>query len=215
VPNPSQTQRSMPRITTILIFVLALFILFDPSLRNGLGQIVSYGLEPIIGFGGQYPVVTLFLAGIIMTGLTIIIRHFMVDYVEQVKSQKIVAAFNKEFRQARIENNTYKMKKLTEQQPKILQKSMEVSTSQLKLLPITMIIVVPIFAWLSVFMININSAHFAVPWSFNADMNAVYVLPSWILLYSLISVPFGQVLARILRYFSFKKRLKQMKADAK
>jgi uncharacterized membrane protein (DUF106 family) len=205
----------MPRITTILVFVLALFILFDPNLRNGLGQIIGYGLEPVIGFGGRYPVVTLFLAGIIMTGLTIIIRHFMVDYVEQVKSQKIVAAFNKEFRQARMENNTYKIKKLTEQQPKILQKSMEVSSSQIKLLPITMAVVVPIFSWLSVFMGNINSAHFAVPWSSNADMNAVYVLPGWILLYSLVSLPFGQVLARILRYFSFSKRLKQMKADAK
>ncbi|MDH7508253.1 MAG: EMC3/TMCO1 family protein [Methanomassiliicoccales archaeon] len=215
MPNPPRAQSSMPRITTILVFVLALFILFDPNLRNGLGQIIGYGLEPVIGFGGRYPVVTLFLAGIIMTGLTIIIRHFMVDYVEQVKSQKIVAAFNKEFRQARMENNTYKIKKLTEQQPKILQKSMEVSSSQIKLLPITMAVVVPIFSWLSVFMGNINSAHFAVPWSSNADMNAVYVLPGWILLYSLVSLPFGQVLARILRYFSFSKRLKQMKADAK
>ncbi len=211
----SQKQSSMPRITTILVFVLALFILFDPTLREGLGTIVGYGLEPVVGFGGQFPVVTLFLTGIVMTSLTIIVRHFFTNYVEQVRSQKIVSAFNKELRKARAENNTFKIKKLTEQQDKIVQKSMQISTSQLKLMPITMIIVVPIFAWISVFMLQADTTMFAVPWSFNTDLNGVYVLPSWILLYSLISLPFGQVLMRSLRYFSFRKRLEELKAEGK
>jgi len=208
-------QSNMPRITTVLVFVLALFILFDPTLREGLGTIVGYGLEPVVGFDGQFPVVTLFLTGIVMTSLTIIIRHFFTDYVEQVRSQKIVSAFNKELRKARTENNTFKIKKLTEQQDKIMKRSMQVSTSQLKLMPITMIIVVPIFAWISVFMLQVDTTMFAVPWSFNADLNGVYVLPSWILLYSLISLPFGQVLMRSLRYFSFRKRLEELKAEGK
>jgi len=205
----------MPRIMTIFMFVIAVLILFEPNLRNGLGAIVGYGLEPLIGFGGQYPIITLFATGMIMTGLTIVIRHFFVDYVEQVRNQKIVSAFNKELRQARLENNTFKTKKLTEQQDKILKKSMDVTSSQLKLMPITLIIVIPIFAWLSVFMSKIVSSAFSVPWAFNADLNAVIVLPAWILLYSLISVPFGQFLMRTLRYFSFKKRLDQLKAEGK
>ncbi|MDD1768019.1 MAG: EMC3/TMCO1 family protein [Methanomassiliicoccales archaeon] len=206
---------NMPRIMTIFMFVIAVLILFEPNLRNGLGAIVGYGLEPLIGFGGQYPIITLFATGMIMTGLTIVIRHFFVDYVEQVRNQKIVSAFNKELRQARLENNTFKTKKLTEQQDKILKKSMDVTSSQLKLMPITLIIVIPIFAWLSVFMSKIVSSAFSVPWAFNADLNAVIVLPAWILLYSLISVPFGQFLMRTLRYFSFKKRLDQLKAEGK
>lgn len=210
-PQPS----NMPRITTIFMFILAIFILFDPTLRNGLGAIVGYGLEPVVGFGGQYPVVTLFTTGMIMTGLTIVIRHFFIDYVEQIRSQKIVAAFNKELRQAKMENNTFKTKKLMEQQAKILQKSMSVTSSQLKLMPITLIIVIPIFAWLSVFMSRVVSTAFSVPWAFNADLSAAVVLPAWILLYSLISLPFGQFLMRTLRYFSFRKRLNQLKAEGK
>ncbi|MDD1772995.1 MAG: EMC3/TMCO1 family protein [Methanomassiliicoccales archaeon] len=205
----------MPRITTIFMFVLAIFILFEPNLRNGLGAIVGYGLEPLVGFGGQYPVVTLFATGMIMTGLTIVIRHFFVDYVEQVRSQKIVAAFNKELRQARTENNTFKTKKLMEQQAQVLKKSMAVTTSQLKLMPITLIIVIPIFSWLSLFMSKVVSATFSVPWAFNADLNAAVVLPAWILLYSVISLPFGQFLMRTLRYLSFRKRLNQLKAEGK
>jgi uncharacterized membrane protein (DUF106 family) len=197
------------------MFVLAIFILFDPTLRSGLGTIVGYGLEPVVGFGGRYPVVTLFATGMIMTGLTIVIRHFFVDYVEQVKSQKIVAAFNKELRKARMENNTFKTKKLMEQQTKVLKKSMDVTSSQLKLMPITLIIVIPIFAWLSVFMSKVVSTAFSVPWAFNADLNVAVVLPGWILLYSVISLPFGQFLMRTLRYFSFRKRLDQLKAEGK
>jgi uncharacterized membrane protein (DUF106 family) len=210
-PQPS----NMPRITTIFMFMLAIFILFDPTLRNGLGAIVGYGLEPVVGFGGHYPVVTLFTTGMIMTGLTIVIRHFFIDYVEQIRSQKIVAAFNKELRQAKMENNTFKTKKLMEQQAKILQKSMSVTSSQLKLMPITLIIVIPIFAWLSLFMSRVVSTAFSVPWAFNADLSAAVVLPAWILLYSLISLPFGQFLMRTLRYFSFRKRLDQLKAEGK
>ena len=207
---------STSRLATILVFVLAIFILFDPSLRSGLGVAVGYGLEPLVGFGGRYHVETLILTGMIMTGLTIVIRHFFVDFVEQIRSQKIVAAFNKELRQARMENNTYKIKKLTEQQQQVLQKSMSVTSSQLKILPITLIIVIPIFAWLSVFMTGtVIATSFSVPWAANADLNQVYLLPVWILLYSLVSLPFGQILARTLRYFSFKKRLDKLKAEGK
>jgi uncharacterized membrane protein (DUF106 family) len=102
-----------------------------------------------------------------------------------------------------------------EQQAKILQKSMSVTSSQLKLMPITLIIVIPIFAWLSVFMSRVVSTAFSVPWAFNADLSAAVVLPAWILLYSLISLPFGQFLMRTLRYFSFRKRLNQLKAEGK
>jgi uncharacterized membrane protein (DUF106 family) len=64
-------------------------------------------------------------------------------------------------------------------------------------------------------MSHVVSTTFSVPWSFNNDLNGIYVLPSWILLYSLVSLPFGQVLMRTLRYFSFKKRLDQLKAEGK
>jgi hypothetical protein len=39
------------------------------------------------------------------------------------------------------------------------------------------------------------------------------VLPNWVLLYSLASIPFGQVLARALRWMDFKKRLVEIEAE--
>jgi len=205
----------MSRMVTIFIFVLAIFILFDPTLRDALGKVVGYAFDPLFSFNHTIPVVTLVITGLVMAALTIIVRHFFTDYVEQARSQKIVGAFNKELREARKENNSFKTKKLLAEQPKILQKSMEQTMTQFKLLPVSMIIVVPIFAWLSVFLGEVSTLHgsyYAVPWSNIANFNDSYLFPEWVLVYTLVSLPFGQVLSRALRYFSFAKRLKELKA---
>jgi uncharacterized membrane protein (DUF106 family) len=215
-PAPSQPQPfSWKRTIYIFLFVMAIFVLFDNTLRLALGTIIGYAFDPVIGFGGHYPVITLFLAGTIMTALTIVVRHFFsIDYVDQAKSQKVVQAFNKELRQARLENNTFKMKKLMEQQQKVMKKSLDMSTSQLKLMPVTLLIVVPIFAWVAVFMAGLPNSMVSLPWSMSVDLNGSTVLPNWILLYSLVSIPFGQILTRALRYYDFKRRLNMLTSGA-
>jgi uncharacterized membrane protein (DUF106 family) len=200
------------RMLLIFVFIMAIFVMFDNNLRTALGKIVGYGLEPLWGFDGSFPVVSLFITGAFMTTLSIVVRHFFTDYVKQTKSQKIMSAFNKEMQAARKENNTYKLKKILELQPKMMEESMKQTTTQMKLMPVTMLIIIPIFAWLAVFVGNLDSATITVPWSNFADLNETYVLPAWVLLYSLISVPFGQLLSRGLRYYSFKKRLNELKA---
>ncbi|HNX47075.1 MAG TPA: EMC3/TMCO1 family protein [Methanomassiliicoccales archaeon] len=201
------------RMLLIFVFIMAIFVMFDRDLRTALGKIVGYGLEPLWGFDGSIPVVSLFITGAFMTTLSIVVRHFFTDYVKQTRSQKIMSAFNKEMSAARKENNTYKLKKMMELQPKMMEESMKQTTSQMKLMPVTMLIVIPIFAWLAVFVGNLDSAVITVPWSNFADLNKSYVLPAWVLLYSLISVPFGQLLSRGLRYYTFKKRLNVLKAE--
>jgi uncharacterized membrane protein (DUF106 family) len=213
----AETTATDPKATTsrmllIFVFIMAIFVMFDNNLRTALGKIVGYGLEPLWGFDGSFPVVSLFITGAFMTTLSIVVRHFFTDYVKQTKSQKIMSAFNKEMQAARKENNTYKLKKMLELQPKMMQESMKQTTTQMKLMPVTMLIIIPIFAWLAVFVGNLESAAITVPWSNFADLKATYVLPAWVLLYSLISVPFGQLLSRALRYYSFKKRLNELKA---
>jgi uncharacterized membrane protein (DUF106 family) len=211
-PDP---KKQMSTFITIFTFVLAMFILFDQDLRHWLGTIVGYVFEPTVGLGGSMPVVTLFMTGVIMTAATILVRHFFTDYVGQAESQKIVSAFNKELQKARLENNKYKIKKLSEEQPKIMKKSMDMSTTQMKLMPMTMLVVIPIFAWVSVWMGSLGSAAVVnVPWASNVDLNALNVFPNWVLLYSLISIPFGQILGRALRYIQFRKRLRTIEAQA-
>lgn len=207
------TKATTSRMLLIFVFIMAIFVMFDQDLRSALGGIVGMGLEPLWGFDGSFPVVSLFITGAFMTLLSIVVRHFFTDYVKQARGQKIMSAFNKEMSAARKENNTYKLKKMLELQPKMMEESMKQTTAQMKLMPVTMLIIIPIFAWLAVFVGDLQSAMITVPWSNSADLNHAYVLPAWVLLYSLISVPFGQLLSRGLRYYSFKKRLNDLKAE--
>jgi uncharacterized membrane protein (DUF106 family) len=211
---PAQDPKSTTsRMLLIFVFIMALFVMFDNNLRSALGKIVGMGLEPLWGFDGSFPVVSLLITGAFMTCLSIVVRHLFTDYVKQTKSQKIMSAFNKEMQAARKENNTYKLKKMMELQPKMMEESMKQTTTQMKLMPVTMLIIIPIFAWIAVFVGNLDSSIITVPWSNFADLNENYVLPAWVLLYSLISIPFGQLLSRGLRYYSFKKRLNELRAE--
>ncbi len=201
------------QLVLLLAFMVAIFVLFDPSIRQTLGTYVGYGLEPIVGFGGDMPIVTLLLTGLVMTFFSITVRHFFIDWVGQARNQRISAAFSKELREARTSNNTFKLKKLMELQPQIMSQSMKSTQSQFKLMPVTMIVIIPIFAWLANFVyIGLGSTIFSVPWEFNSDMRNSHILPNWVLLYSLMTLPFGQVLQRFLKMFTFTRKLRALEA---
>jgi uncharacterized membrane protein (DUF106 family) len=216
VLKPPAPAAGMSTFLTIFIFGLALIILLDQGLRNSLGEVVGYAFDPLIGFNHHIPIITLLITGLVMTSTTILIRHFFTNYVAQAENQKITGAFNKELRQARKDNNMYRMKKLMEMQPKILERSMEQTKTQFKLLPVSMLIIIPIFAWLAVFVGQLDTTHYSVPWTNEANLGTVYLMfPAWILVYTLVTIPVGQILSRGLRFYSFRKRLDVLKAQGK
>lgn len=197
----------------MMAFVTAMIVMFDQNLRQGLGNLVGLGLFPLVGFGGSDPIITLLLTGLLMSFFSITVRHLFSDWIEQARNARITSAFQKELREARTSNNTYKLKKLTEMQPQIMAQSLKASQTQLKLMPVTMLVIIPIFAWLANFVyIDVQSTTFSVPWSFSADMRHSNVLPNWVLLYSLLTLPFGQVLTRVLKYFSFTRKLRELES---
>jgi len=189
------------------------FILFIPEIRGPVGEGVGFVFEPIIGFGGEYVVLTLIFAGMIMIGISTIVRTLLTDTMKQAKNQNEMKAFNAELRQARIENNLYKIKKLSEQQSAMMNKSMESSMKMMKTMPLTMLIVIPIISWIWIFLESLDKAHrtIAVPWEGSVVLTeTMWILPVWILVYMLITIPFGQLLSRAIRWIKFKKRLEEI-----
>lgn len=205
---PVQAKKRNPMSTALLFlsFGLVFLILFNEPLREWLGRLAGYGLEPAIGFGGSYPILTIFLASVVLVILTTVIRHFLVDWVNMARVQEAMRAFQKEFSQARKDNNTYKIKKLTEAQPEIMQLQASMSAEQMKPMAATMIIVVPIFAWLYHFIDTTAATHQAmVPWNTDWDFTQNWwFLPRWILLYSLFGIPFGQIAQRVLKLWEYR-----------
>ena len=214
-----------PRSGTLMTFLsigLVFLILFNEGLRNTLGRYAGYALEPAIGFGGHYPVLTILLAGVLLVVITTLVRHFTTDWLAMARNQAMMRHFTSEFSKARKENNTYKIKKLTEAQPKMMQASQEMQAKQMRTMPLTTLIAVPIYAWLITFLAGIDYAWFSAPWNPHVDMfttNGILpavgsLFPHWVLLNIALSIPVGALIQKAMKYLAWKERWQKRHPEA-
>ena len=224
-----QVQNQAPPMsskTMIGMFAVLIIMMVVMQFRSQIGGALDYVFQ-YIAFDGRYPVVTLIIAGLIMITISTIVRSLMSDPIEMAKNQQIQSDFNKEFRQARMENNLFKMKKLQEMQPQIMAMSMQASTQQMKVMPVTMIFLLPMYAWVWYFInpADLNGGdYFAagealahLPWSASFDLNSMLLgfFPAWIIIYTMVSMPIGQIENRLLRYYFLRKHLRQLDLEVK
>jgi uncharacterized membrane protein (DUF106 family) len=220
-------QNPVEQFIVFVSFILAFVVLIDQQARAFTGRLAGAVLEPLIGFGHAYPVFTILLASLLMVVTTSAVRHYFTDYLKLARNQETMKAFQKEMREARKENNLYKMKKLTEMNKDLMSLQAEQSSAQLKPMAVTMLVVIPIFAWLLVFIDQgqvataVNTfncpTRVNVPWEqgWCAAVNIQAVLtfiPRWIALYSLFSIPIGQVVQRVLKARDLQQELSEQAA---
>jgi len=205
---------SLSRFVMVFLFLLGFWAIIDRSLALFFGNAANLVLWPAIGFNGQLPVLTILLAGILTTTISSILRDYLTDWVKMARTQKILRALQRERIDAMRKGNQGKIKALTQYQASINKDLMEVQFAPMKSMAITMFMFIVLFTWLSVLVYDVlvvrGNQWIAVPWSSNADLLAAYVFPSWILLYSLLAIPFGQIVARVLKYIRFRRRLEEM-----
>ena len=209
-----QDMPQMPKGTMMGMLVVLLIMMIVMQFREAIGKALNVVFQ-YIDFGGEYPVLTLVISGVIMITISTVIRAYMSDPIGQAKNQHIQSEFSKEMRQARLENNLYKMKKLQEAQPKIMAASMNQQTTMMKTMPITMIVILPVYAWVWYFINDtMGGADMSIwinmPWGF-ADLNStIWFMPVWIVIYTLISLPIGQLENKLVNYIFLKKRLEEI-----
>ncbi len=209
--NPA-TKGAFTRFLMIFLFLLAIVALFDPTMAQGFGFIAGVILYPIIGFGGKYPVVTVLLAGAMTTGVSSILRDHYTDWVKMVRFQKVNSSWQREYREALRKGNRSHMDKMNKIRQGFMKDQMDIQLSSMKPLAWTFFLFIVLFAWLNVFVNQTlaiyGGQYFAVPWASNVFVNYVpFLFPSWILMYSLLAIPIGQILTRVLKYLRFKRKL--------
>jgi uncharacterized membrane protein (DUF106 family) len=188
----------------IFLFMIVIFFLLDQRLRKLLGTAVGYVLNPVIGFGGRLPILTILLAALLMIAASTVVRHLLVDWVKVARIQNTMRAFQKAMREARTSRDTRRIEQLTKFQTKLMGLQAELSSGQLKPMAGTMLIVIPLFAWLWEFVQGLDYQFFTAPWNPSVDMFRSTVLPHWILFYTAVSIPFGTLLQKLLKYYSWK-----------
>lgn len=201
------------RFVYIFLGMLTLMVFIDPDLRFELGAMLGTILYPAIGFGGEYPILTLMSGGVIMTIFSTLVRDRFMDWVDMAETQKKVSAYQKELNKARMANQNTKVKKMQELQPEVSSMQMETFKPQLKSMVLTMIVIISIFGWLWNFVGGLPNKSFSVPWQLNANLMKPLIqgcfmpFPQWLGVYVLLSVPLGQMLTVVLKYLDFRKKL--------
>ena len=187
----------------LLTMLFMFYIILNPELRDGMGALAGSILEPRISFDHQYPAVTFLLAGVTMISLTTIIRHILIDWEAMAETQNKMNAYNKEMGEARKSGNEARMRKLMALQPQIMVLQSEMMSNQMRPMMFTMLIAIPIIMWLRIFVEGMDHPVLSLPWEGNYDLNDnLWFLPHWILVYSALSLPFGQILMRGLKLVS-------------
>ncbi len=204
----------------VMLGVFTMMVLFDPALRAAVGRGMGYLLGPVVGFdlngdgAGDFPVFTIAAAATITGIFSTVIRHMSTDWMRQAEVQKYMGAFNKEVRKAMKENKQGRVKQLNKMQPEVMKLQNSLMMTQMKQMVVTMLVAISIFTWIwQGFIPDLKRAAVSVPWYANVPLfDNPYLLPNWILLYSMFSIVISQIATRIFKVTSFKRTLEKEEA---
>ena len=201
----------------LLLMIFMMIILFImPTFGPILGYYFGIVLEPLIGFSGHYPLLTLFLSGVIVVILSSLLTNFFTDWIKMGESQEITKAFQKEITKARKEGNTNRVNKLMKMQPEIMKKQTDASSGMMKPMVFLIIFIWPIFMWLRTFLGDLPYYYFTVPWSDSVSLfYKPFLMQAWLWLYLIFSMVFGQLIRQGLKIISWSNWWRDIKAKTK
>lgn len=187
----------------LLLFVILIFVIM-PMFGQTLGIYVGYALAPLIGFNGEFPLLTIFCAGLIVVIFSSLLTNLFTDWMAMGKSQEVTKAFQKEMTKARREGNTNRIAKLLKMQQDILRQQTRSQMGMMKSMLFLIIFIWPIFLWLQNFLKVLPYYYLTVPWANTISFFDKSVLwQVWLWFYLIISIVFGQIVRQGLKWISW------------
>jgi uncharacterized membrane protein (DUF106 family) len=185
-----------------------------------IAEALDGAFNPIFGFEGKFPIVTLLCTGIFLVFCSTTIRHFMTDWVGIARAQKFMSAYQKERMDAMTSGNTVKLKKLEELAPVVTKNNMVLMASNLKPVAFTMIFFIIVFPWIwMVYMqSHIDFQFITLPgitkWDLMAEPEwCIFPWGQWIFIYIVLSFPIGFLIQNGLKYITFTYKIKQTESE--
>ena len=143
--------------------MFGIMILGQPF-RQAVGQVVGTLMNPLLAVVGQqnFHLVLLVMAAITATYASLIQKYTM-DWDLMRRTQERMKAFQAEFREAQLSQNTYMLKKLEEQRKEMMDDQMKMSKQQFKPMAYISFISVPLLMWIYYYISGHGSATMVFP----------------------------------------------------
>jgi uncharacterized membrane protein (DUF106 family) len=207
---PAPTFKFSTFLLTFL-FVMGLYMLFDNNARITIAEYIGAVLVPLIGFGGQYLLLTMFLAAVIEMLITALAYNWATDWVKAARVQKWNQAFRKVQSAALKSGKKDRVEALKVHQQTLTKLSSEVSMAQLKGMAVTWFHDIAIYTWVGLFIqhyyqTTVNGAGAVVSIggasaNLYLGVGGIAFLPLWFLLFSLYTIPSSIALRRVLKHY--------------
>ena len=224
-PQPTRPRPPAPTFnfswsTFLYVFLgmLGLWMLIDSTARNQIAGLlgVSPGspgpLYDLIGFGSTYLLLTMALAGAIEMLITSFAYNFTTDWIKAAKVQKWSAAFRKVQMEAIRSGKKDRIAALRPHQERLARLSGEVSIAQFKGMAITYFLLILIYTWVGLVIINAPSGAQVIALHGSTLVLTQKVLswppiPWWFLIFSIYTIPFSMVFRRLLKHWWLRRYL--------
>ncbi|MCL4325415.1 MAG: EMC3/TMCO1 family protein [Candidatus Thermoplasmatota archaeon] len=219
--QPQQTKGAPPpgsnfTFIYIFLFLMAILIMLDASSRNGFVSMINQFLYPVIGFNGRFVVISILILSMFFMFFITSIRNYHTDWVVMAKSQKWGTHLSKLQMKYMREGKKDKVSELKELQQKVAELNMKVMGSTLKYMSLTLFFIILFLSWIA-YLVSLPTtyARFAVPWNFNSSLLTVYLFPTYIILYSIFTIPFSMLFYRLLKHVTLLKEHQKYKNHEK
>jgi uncharacterized membrane protein (DUF106 family) len=158
-------KKQIDQLLLVLGFSLMFGIMiFGQGFRKSVGKEVGTLMNPVLAIVGQenFYLVLLVLAAITATYASLIQKYTM-DWDLMRNTQERMKAFQKEFREAQLSQNTPMLKKLEDQRKDMMEDQMKMSKQQFKPMAYISIISVPLLMWVYYYISGHGSATMVFP----------------------------------------------------
>jgi len=191
----------------LILMVIMMFIFGDQNVSSIIVNSINVVFYPLIGFDGNFPVLTLILGGIIVVFLSSFFHTIFTDWKKMGEMQETSRAFQKELSTARKAGNTNRVNKLMKMQPQIMKKQTEAQGGMMKSMIFLFIFIVPIFMWLRYFLGILDYSYFTLPWANGVPLvtppEQKILMQAWLWIYLMFSMVVGQVIRQSLKWISW------------
>ena len=202
-----QGRMQIKKVADNMIMVFAFIVMFASlAYRNEVGTALDVVLGPFADFVGEFLIIILILS--VVTGIyTSVVQKYTMNWELMAKSkeyQKQIRDLQKEYMEAKKENNQHKMKKIEKNRTEVMRKqtqfSGEMFKQQMKPMAYIMIITIPIFMWIWMYVESHPDMVVTFPLFGVTELSSAFIfsLPFWVLWYMMCSIPITQVVRKAL-----------------
>jgi uncharacterized membrane protein (DUF106 family) len=205
--------------TFIYVFLgmVGLLMIIDTPARNQIATLLGTSsanggpLYYAIGFGSDHILVTMAIAGALEMLITAFAYNYTTDWIKAAKVQKWSSAFRKVQMEAVRSGKKDRIAALKPHQERLTRLSTEVSIAQFKGMAITWFLLILIYTWVGLVILNATVTQQTVSLGgtqINLLTDRIFnAFPIWFFIFSLYTIPFSLVFRRILKNYWLRRHL--------